>query len=282
MGGTSTDVSLIEGELPQRFEHQLAGVRLMQPMLDVHSIAAGGGSVLAYRDARFAVGPESAGAEPGTCLLRARRSADAHRCAGAARAAATRHPAAGLRAPRGRRDRHRGGAGGLRRAHRPGGRRHARHPHARGARRVLPRGRGRVDGQRHPPGVHAPGARRRGLHPVLLRRSRRPACLSRGARGGPRPHPRAPARERPVRLRHRGGRSARGAPGELAPRAERGPSGAGAKRLRAAGVPGAPRARGGCRCRAREPAARAARRGQRRVPVGAAGPARTGARAVPG
>ncbi|HEY7996254.1 MAG TPA: hydantoinase B/oxoprolinase family protein [Steroidobacteraceae bacterium] len=65
MGGTSTDVSLIEGELPQRFEHQLAGVRLMQPMLDVHSIAAGGGSVLAYRDARFAVGPESAGAEPG-------------------------------------------------------------------------------------------------------------------------------------------------------------------------------------------------------------------------
>jgi len=65
MGGTSTDVSLIEGELPQRFEHQLAGVRLMQPMLDVHSIAAGGGSVLAYRDARFAVGPQSAGAEPG-------------------------------------------------------------------------------------------------------------------------------------------------------------------------------------------------------------------------
>jgi len=65
MGGTSTDVSLIDGELPQRFEHHLAGVRLMQPMLDVHSIAAGGGSVLALRDARFAVGPESAGADPG-------------------------------------------------------------------------------------------------------------------------------------------------------------------------------------------------------------------------
>jgi 5-oxoprolinase (ATP-hydrolysing) len=65
MGGTSTDVSLIDGELPQRFEHLIAGVRLAQPMLDVHSIAAGGGSILAYRDGRFAVGPASAGAEPG-------------------------------------------------------------------------------------------------------------------------------------------------------------------------------------------------------------------------
>ena len=65
MGGTSTDVSLIDGELPQRFEHSIAGVRLTQPMLDVHSIAAGGGSVLAFRDGRFAVGPQSAGADPG-------------------------------------------------------------------------------------------------------------------------------------------------------------------------------------------------------------------------
>src|SRR5215831_14656219 len=65
MGGTSTDVSLIDGELPQRFEHLIAGVRLAQPMLDVHSIAAGGGSILGYRDGRFAVGPASAGADPG-------------------------------------------------------------------------------------------------------------------------------------------------------------------------------------------------------------------------
>ncbi len=65
MGGTSTDVSLIDGELPQRFEHLIAGVRLAQPMLDVHSIAAGGGSILSFRDGRFAVGPESAGADPG-------------------------------------------------------------------------------------------------------------------------------------------------------------------------------------------------------------------------
>jgi 5-oxoprolinase (ATP-hydrolysing) len=65
MGGTSTDVSLIDGALPQRFEHLIAGVRLAQPMLDVHSIAAGGGSILGYRDGRFAVGPASAGADPG-------------------------------------------------------------------------------------------------------------------------------------------------------------------------------------------------------------------------
>ena len=65
MGGTSTDVSLIDGELPRRFEHLIAGVRLAQPMLDVHSIAAGGGSILGYHDGRLAVGPASAGADPG-------------------------------------------------------------------------------------------------------------------------------------------------------------------------------------------------------------------------
>ncbi|HVH83123.1 MAG TPA: hydantoinase/oxoprolinase family protein, partial [Steroidobacteraceae bacterium] len=70
MGGTSTDVSLIDGELPQRFEHTIAGVRLMQPMLDVHTIAAGGGSILSFRDGRFAVGPASAGAEPGPACYR--------------------------------------------------------------------------------------------------------------------------------------------------------------------------------------------------------------------
>ncbi|HEV2286260.1 MAG TPA: hydantoinase/oxoprolinase family protein, partial [Steroidobacteraceae bacterium] len=70
MGGTSTDVSLIDGALPQRFEHTIAGVRLTQPMLDVHTIAAGGGSILSYRDGRFAVGPASAGAAPGPACYR--------------------------------------------------------------------------------------------------------------------------------------------------------------------------------------------------------------------
>jgi len=69
MGGTSTDVSLIDGELPQRFEHLIAGVRLTQPMLDVHSIAAGGGSILTFSDGRFAVGPASAGADPARSVM---------------------------------------------------------------------------------------------------------------------------------------------------------------------------------------------------------------------
>jgi 5-oxoprolinase (ATP-hydrolysing) len=65
MGGTSTDVSLLDGELPRRFEHIIAGVRLQSPMLDVHTIAAGGGSILHFTDGRFAAGPDSAGADPG-------------------------------------------------------------------------------------------------------------------------------------------------------------------------------------------------------------------------
>ena len=65
MGGTSTDVSLIDGDLPRRFEHVIAGVRLLQPMLDVHTIAAGGGSIVNFSDGRFAVGPASAGSDPG-------------------------------------------------------------------------------------------------------------------------------------------------------------------------------------------------------------------------
>jgi 5-oxoprolinase (ATP-hydrolysing) len=65
MGGTSTDVSLLDGELPRRFEHVIAGVRLQSPMLDVHTIAAGGGSILHFVDGRVAAGPDSAGADPG-------------------------------------------------------------------------------------------------------------------------------------------------------------------------------------------------------------------------
>jgi 5-oxoprolinase (ATP-hydrolysing) len=65
MGGTSTDVSLLDGELPRRFEQVIAGIRLQSPMLDVHTIAAGGGSILHFTDGRFAAGPDSAGADPG-------------------------------------------------------------------------------------------------------------------------------------------------------------------------------------------------------------------------
>ena len=65
MGGTSTDVSVYAGQLAQRFEHDLAGTRLQAPMLDIHTIAAGGGSVLGFEDGRMQVGPASAGSRPG-------------------------------------------------------------------------------------------------------------------------------------------------------------------------------------------------------------------------
>lgn len=65
MGGTSTDVSVFDGAFERRFEHEIEGIRISTPMLDVHTIAAGGGSLLTVRDGRHRVGPRSAGADPG-------------------------------------------------------------------------------------------------------------------------------------------------------------------------------------------------------------------------
>ncbi len=65
MGGTSTDVSHYAGELERAFETEVAGVRMRAPMMQIHTVAAGGGSVLSFDGARFRVGPESAGANPG-------------------------------------------------------------------------------------------------------------------------------------------------------------------------------------------------------------------------
>jgi 5-oxoprolinase (ATP-hydrolysing) len=65
MGGTSTDVSLYDGRYARRSELRIAGVRLQVPALDIHTVAAGGGSVLRFADGRCAVGPDSAGAVPG-------------------------------------------------------------------------------------------------------------------------------------------------------------------------------------------------------------------------
>ena len=70
MGGTSTDVSLYAGELPRRLATEIDGVRLHSPMMDVHTIAAGGGSIVRYADGRLQVGPESAGADPGPACYR--------------------------------------------------------------------------------------------------------------------------------------------------------------------------------------------------------------------
>ena len=65
MGGTSTDVSHFDGELERAFETEVAGVRMRAPMMRIHTVAAGGGSILQIVDGRFQVGPESAGAYPG-------------------------------------------------------------------------------------------------------------------------------------------------------------------------------------------------------------------------
>jgi 5-oxoprolinase (ATP-hydrolysing) len=70
MGGTSTDVSHYSGEYERQYETQVAGVRLRAPMLSIHTIAAGGGSLLQYDGARFRVGPRSAGANPGPAAYR--------------------------------------------------------------------------------------------------------------------------------------------------------------------------------------------------------------------
>ncbi|MDP3708911.1 MAG: hydantoinase B/oxoprolinase family protein [Polaromonas sp.] len=70
MGGTSTDVSHYAGEFEREFETQVAGVRMRAPMMSIHTVAAGGGSVLAFDGARFRVGPESAGANPGPASYR--------------------------------------------------------------------------------------------------------------------------------------------------------------------------------------------------------------------
>jgi len=65
MGGTSTDVSHYKGAFERVFDTKLAGVRLRAPMMQINTVAAGGGSILAFDGQRFRVGPQSAGADPG-------------------------------------------------------------------------------------------------------------------------------------------------------------------------------------------------------------------------
>ena len=65
MGGTSTDVCHFNGEFERSFETLIAGVRMRVPMMRIHTVAAGGGSILRFNGGRYQVGPESAGANPG-------------------------------------------------------------------------------------------------------------------------------------------------------------------------------------------------------------------------
>src|ERR1700678_2921748 len=70
MGGTSTDVSHFAGNYERGYETTVAGVRVRAPMMNIHTVAAGGGSICRFDGARFRVGPESAGANPGPASYR--------------------------------------------------------------------------------------------------------------------------------------------------------------------------------------------------------------------
>ena len=70
MGGTSTDVAHYHGAFERAFETEVAGVRMRAPMMSIHTVAAGGGSILHFDGARFRVGPDSAGANPGPACYR--------------------------------------------------------------------------------------------------------------------------------------------------------------------------------------------------------------------
>ena len=70
MGGTSTDVAQYSGEYERSLETEIAGVRLRSPMMRIHTVAAGGGSILHYEGGRFRVGPDSAGSDPGPASYR--------------------------------------------------------------------------------------------------------------------------------------------------------------------------------------------------------------------
>lgn len=65
MGGTSTDVAQYAGELERSYETEIAGIKMRVPMMNIHTVAAGGGSLLLFDGLRYRVGPESAGANPG-------------------------------------------------------------------------------------------------------------------------------------------------------------------------------------------------------------------------
>jgi len=70
MGGTSTDVAHYDGAYERAFDTEVAGVRVRAPMMRIHTVAAGGGSILHYEAGRFRVGPDSAGANPGPAAYR--------------------------------------------------------------------------------------------------------------------------------------------------------------------------------------------------------------------
>ncbi len=171
MGGTSTDVCHFAGAYERVFRTEIAGVRITAPMMNIHTVAAGGGSILSYDGARMRVGPESAGANPGpACYGRGGPLAvtDANVVTGRLRPEF--FPA--IFGPEGRpAARRRGGAGGVRAA--GGGDRAG----ARGGGGGVPPHRRREHGERHQEDQRAARLRRVGLLPDGVRRGGGAACL---------------------------------------------------------------------------------------------------------
>ncbi|EFL21439.1 hydantoinase/oxoprolinase [Streptomyces himastatinicus ATCC 53653] len=242
MGGTSTDVSHYAGEFERVFGTEVAGVRMRAPMMNIHTVAAGGGSVLHFDGAPLPGGPGLGRCRPRPRLLPARRPADRHRrqcdagpdparpLPGGVRPA--RRPAAGrghrtgaLRPPR------RGDRGGDRRPARRGG-----------GRRGLPGHRRAEHGQRGQEDLRAARPRRHPLRAHQLRRRGRPARMRGRRRPRHRHGDRAAAGRSALGVRHRGRRCHRHARAGRRDGAERGVAAGRARPVRAAVRPDARRA----------------------------------------
>ena len=213
MGGTSTDVAHYDGAYERAFETLVAGVRMRAPMMLIHTVAAGGGSICFFDGARYRVGPESAGADPGPGELPAGRAALRHRLQRDAGHAAARVLPPRLRSRPGRAARRRRGAREVRGAGGGDPRGHGRRAHAHRGRRRLPQDRGREHGERDQEDLRAARLRRDRLHLELLRRCRRSARLPGGRRARHDDGADPPLRRRALGLRHGTRRHPR-APGE--------------------------------------------------------------------
>jgi 5-oxoprolinase (ATP-hydrolysing) len=217
MGGTSTDVSHYAGaagEFERAFETQVAGVRMRAPMMSIHTVAAGGGSILAFDGARLRVGPDSAGANPGPASYRrggplAVTDANVH-----ARARSSRRTSRASSGP-GRRALDRDGVVRASSAGRRGARGHRPRDDAGVVAEGFLQHRGAEHGQRHQAHLGGARLRRHALHAAVLRRRRRPARLRGGRRAGHDARVRAPAGRRAERLRHGPGRPDRDARASL-------------------------------------------------------------------
>ncbi len=254
MGGTSTDVTHYAGEYERAFVTEVAGVRLAAPMMRIHTVAAGGGSICTFDGARFRVGPESAGANPGPASYRRGGPLTVTDCnvmvgkLDPALFPRVFGPDGGAAARRRRRAREvRGARRRRRREDGPGA-------HAGGGRRRLPEDRRREHGERDQAHFGRARLRRHRVHAVLLRRRGRPARVPRRRRARHDARAAASARGRAVGVRHGARRRARA---EAAGRrdapvrrragagrgAARGAGGGGARRRRRAGDPRRPHRR---------------------------------------